>query len=84
MDTIPLGKSLTHDRSCAFLIKEEKIGIKNSKENADRLAVNRFLAIPDFQETTMALIPVISKIEPMQSKISEISENTSALSETSS
>jgi hypothetical protein len=80
MDAIPLGKSLAHDRSCAFLIKKEKIGIKNSKENANRLAVNRFLAIPDLQGTAMAPIPVITKTKPMQSKVSETSENNSARS----
>jgi len=32
MDAIPLGRSLIHDSSWAFLMKDEKIGIKNSKK----------------------------------------------------
>jgi len=75
MDAVPLGNNLIQARSCVFLMKEEKIGIKNSKENATRLAINRFLAIFEFQEKATAPIAEITKTIPMQSKISEISEN---------
>lgn len=81
MDAIPLGKSLSRDSSCVFLTNEERIGIKNSKEKASRLAINRFLAILNFQETAIAPIAVITITKPMQSKASEISENTIALSD---
>jgi hypothetical protein len=81
MDAIPLGKGLIHDSSCVFLMREENIGIKNSKEKANRLAMNKFLANLDFQEATMAPIAVITITKPMQSKVSETSENTIALSE---
>ena len=73
--------SLIHDKPCVFLMKEEKIGIKNSKENATRLAINRFLTILEFQEIAIAPIAEITKTKPIQSKVSEISENTMALSD---
>src|SRR4030042_250738 len=83
MDAIPLGKSLTPDSSCVVLMKEKRIGIKNSNEKANRLAINRYLAILDFQETAIAPIAEITTTKPMQRKVSEISENTIALSEDS-
>ena len=81
MDAAPLGQSLIHDRSCVFLIKVARIGIKNSREDTIRLAINRFLAILDFQETAMAPIAEITITKPMHSKVSEISENTIVLSD---
>ena len=81
MDAIPLGRSLAHDSSCGFLVMEAKIGIRISKENANRLAINRFLAAPDLQETAMAPIAKITMMILMHSKASETSENTSELSE---
>ena len=81
MDAIPLGRSLAHDSSCGFLVMEAKIGIRISKENTNKLAINRFLAAPDLQETAMAPIANITITKPMQSKASETSENTSLLSE---
>jgi hypothetical protein len=81
MDAIPLGKSLTPDRSCVLLIKEKRIGIKNSTEKVNRLAINRFLAILDFQETAIAPTAVITITKLKQSKVSEILENTITLSE---
>jgi hypothetical protein len=81
MDAIPLGKSLTPESSCVVLMKEKRIGIENSKEKANRLAINRFLAILDSQETVIAPIAEITITKPMQSKVSEISENTIVLSE---
>jgi hypothetical protein len=62
-------------------MKEERIGIKNSKEKAIRLAMNRFLALLDFQETAIAPIEKTAIMKPMQSKVSEVSENTIALSD---
>ena len=84
MDAIPLGRSLTPGNSGVFLMKEKKRGIKISKDKANRLAIKRYLAILDFQETTIAPIAKITITKPMQSKVSEISENTIALSEKSS
>jgi hypothetical protein len=81
MDAIPLGKGLIQDSSCVLLMREENIGIKNSKEKANRLAMNKFLAILDFQETAIAPIALTTITKPLQSKVSETSENTIALSE---
>jgi hypothetical protein len=81
MDAIPLGKSLTPFSSCEDLMKEKKIGISISKEKANRLAIKRYLANLDFHETAIAPIAVIIMKKPMQSKVSEISENTIVLSE---
>jgi hypothetical protein len=62
-------------------MKEKRIGIRNSKEKAIRLAMNRFLAFLDFQETAIAPIEKTAIMKPMQSKVSEISENTIMLSD---
>ena len=81
MDANPLGKSLIHERSWGLLVNEERTGIRNSKKKAIKLAINRFLATLDFQEAVIAPIAEITIINPMQSRISEISENTILLSE---
>jgi hypothetical protein len=62
-------------------MKEERIGIKNSKEKANKLPINRFLVIRELHETAIAPIAEITIMEPMQSKVSEISENTIVLSD---
>ena len=62
-------------------MKVKRIGIKNSKEKANRLAINRYLAILDFHEAAIAPTAELTKTNPMQSKVSEISENIMALSE---
>ena len=79
MDAIPLGKSLIPDIPCGFLMKDTKIGINNSREKTNKLAINRFLAIPDLQETAIAPIAEMTTSKPMQSNVSETSEYTDAL-----
>jgi hypothetical protein len=81
MDAIPPGKGLIHEYPCVVLIKDERIGSENSKEKANKLAINRFLAIFNFQEMAMAAIAVIIIIEPINNKVSEILENTIELPE---
>ena len=64
-------------------MNENRNGSKNSEEKNIRLVINKFLGTGDFQETTIARIADRITMNPIHSKISEISVNTIDLFEDS-
>jgi hypothetical protein len=81
MDAIPLGIGLIHAIPCTSPTKVARIGMINSNDNANKLAMNRFLAAREFHEIAIATIAAMNTIEPIQSMVSEISENKDDVSD---
>jgi hypothetical protein len=57
----------------------KKMGAKNSTESIIKLAMRKFLAIPDFQEKPIALMPASKVLKPIRNKKSDTSENIFAV-----